>query len=1011
MKRILLISFMLMSALFSEAWAQRTVSGQVTSPEGEGLPGVTVRVKGTSTGVNTDFDGAYRLTVPEGENTLVFSFVGYETVEEPVGSRSVINVTLREDVRQLQEVIVTGTSTALEKEKVPFAVGSIGEELIQQVPATSATGALQGKISGVRMVQGSSPGDAPSIRLRGSTSLTGSQNPLIIIDGVITEGSLADINAEDIQKIEVIKGAAASSIYGSRAGNGVVQVITKRGKGLKAGKPRVTFRNEFGRNQTIAEFPFARRHPYLLNASGGYDRTENGALQLDPDGLVDNPFPGGFSNPQEKFFDPGFFYTNYLSLASNSEKTNFMASFQNFNQSGVIEGNEGYQRRNFRLNLDHSVSDKITFTFSGLYGQSQEDVIPEGQGGPFFDLAFIPPDADLLAPNEEDGSPYNYDAAFDLGTNVINPLYVLNNNDRDRNRNRFLGNLELKYDVTDWLTLSSQYSLDRLQSRFSNFYPKGYLVNSPSGTINGRLTESNTDRSLQTVWFNAIFDKKFGDLNTIFRTTYLFEDDDYEWFSARAQGFPSKGIRNIGAGQSDQLAVNQITEERKAENYFFAATLDYQSKLILDGLYRRDGSSLFGADNRYRGFYRASMAYRLTQDIQIPGIQEFKLRASYGTAGQRPSEFAAQYEVVDVAAGNVQFETLGNSQLKPSISAEREFGVNIEFLDRFTFEANYAKTVTTDQIIRVPLSQNAGGFVAQWRNAGTLEGTAWEASLGANLVRSRDFNWNVNVLFDRIRQRVTAFDAPDVRVGPGANTDGQIFYIREGETFGVMYGNKFATSLDQLPAEANRSDYTINSDGYVIPVGTEGTADERPVKIVDEEGNKLFVIGDVNPDFNMAFNTNVSWKNLNLYALVDWKKGGDVYNLSRQWTYRDYRHADLVGSGKHLDYYAAADGLYNVNQAASEFVEDGSYVKLREVNLSYRFGKEMLGGLGAVISELKVGLVGRNLLMFTNYSGVDPEVSSPSADPEANYDRSNFAFDSFGYPSFRTYSGSLQIIF
>ncbi|MCU0444822.1 MAG: SusC/RagA family TonB-linked outer membrane protein [Microscillaceae bacterium] len=1026
MRQKLLFCFLLCFALSWSLVAQeRSITGKVTDAEtGEGIPGVSVFIKGTNSGTVTDGMGNYSISASVG-TTLVFQAVGIVAKEVIVGAESIINVTLVADTQQLGEVIITGTATGVVKEKLAFSVATVDSRLIQQVPGVDPGQALQGKIAGVTVVQGATPSDAPSIRFRGATQLTAGNAPLVLVDGIITDGSLADINAEDIMRIEAVKGASGASLYGSRAGNGVLQVITRRGLDLPIGTTRVRFRTEYGSSSTIKDYPLATKHPYVVNPDGTFARTQTGAVLQEADGLVNNDFPR-FTNQQKRFFSPGSFMTNYLSIEGNSGKTNFLVSFQNMDRTGVIKVNNGFQRQNFRVNVDHSLSKKLTLSTSTLFSRSVDDAVTNGQGGPFFALIFMPPNADLEASNSEDGSPYNWNAAREAlpGALEINPLYRMSNNKITDRRNRLLSNVELKYDILEWLTLSGQFSLDKEDSRGRNIFPVGYLPNQPTGSINGILTENSFNRTSINAWLNLLIKKKFGDFNTVFRASYLWEDSRSDFISAQARNFPVPNIINLGAGDPAQYSATSNFEVRKAENYFATASLDYKDKYILDALFRVDGSSLFGENNRYRNFYRLSGAWRITKDFNISGIDEWKLRASYGTSGQRPGVFDAQYETYTVSGGTISPQTLGNRDLKPSISSELEIGTDIAFLKRFTFTFNYAKTVTKDQILLAPLSANAGGFLNQWRNAGTLEGTVFEAALNANVIKTKNITWDLGLVFNRIRQKVTKLGIPPQRFGPGNNgeADSPPFFLREGENLGIMYGERYAQTPEDMALVLGTNNqpvdaalYSRNSDGLMVLTSSIGTSAEVPVRMTNPaDGTRNWKIGDSNPDFNLALNSTFSWKNLSVYFLFDWKQGGDVYNLSRQWAIRELRH-QFVDGGKHASYYGNVSNFSTV--PTNYFVEDGSFVKLRELNISYGFTKSQLMKLGdwaKLFQEIRLSLVGRNLFMITKYSGVDPEASAqPPLAPGAsnNFDRTLFGYDAFGYPQFRTISGSIQITF
>jgi hypothetical protein len=365
-----------------------------------------------------------------------------------------------------------------------------------------------------------------------------------------------------------------------------------------------------------------------------------------------------------------------------------------------------------------------------------------------------------------------------------------------------------------------------------------------------------------------------------------------------------------------------------------------------------------------------------------------------------------------VSAGSVFKSQLGNENLKPSTIKELELALNLEFLNRFEFEFAYSHTDATDVFARAPFPASAG-WVNQWRNIGTLTSTCFESSLNARIFEGDNFTWSSMLLFDRIRQKVTELNIPAFTTGPGPNSIPS-YRIEEGYEYGINFGDKFLRSLDelaqQLGPEESVDDYCINSDGYVILKGTEGTIYEAPVKKQDSQYGLVqkVPIGDANPDFNLRWTNTITFKGFSLYALVDWKQGGDVYNMTRHWSYRDNRGAEMDQYGKPenekktIDYYQT---LYNVAAVNSHFVEDGTYVKIREVALYYTLGRNNLSGfLNGFFKSIRLGVTGRNLFTFTNYSGYDPEVSHGG-------EATNQFYDSYNYPNFRTYTGSLEFTF
>jgi len=1027
MKRFTVFFAFLVFLTFQLQAQVQQITGTITSSEdGLGVPGVSIVVKGTTYGTITDLDGNYTLAAPEDAVALLFSFVGMKTQDINIDGREVIDIVLEPDVFGLDEVIVSGMASGTPKKKMSITVGKVGEKALKEVPATSPGAALQGKLAGVTVVSATgNPGSSPAIRLRGSTSLLGSQAPLIILDGVMIEGTLADINIDDVESIEVVKGAAASALYGSRAGSGVIVISSKRGKGLARGQTLVTFRNEYGRSELAKKVDYAKHHPYKLKAGTTEDRwtdyegvtyysgsntdsigiAMSGNRIIEEDHYADNPF-GVYYDNQDLFYQPGTFYTNYISVQNNSEKTNFMASFENSKQEGIIFSTNGYERKNFRLNVDHWFTDKFGISASNLIATSFTDN-PQVS---FMSLQLLPPDCDLLAKNP-DGSPYRLIASV-WSSDDTNPLYQASNQVNESSRNRVLGSYEVKYNPTDWLRFNANYAFERQDNRGSNLQPKGFLTRPTvdSGGSGGYLSKSYSHELAYTVQFTANFNKMFGDFTTKGKLSYLYENDHWEGFSANGRDFAVGGVPDLSVidGGQDNIASN--TGDILAENIFGILDIDYKEKYIGSLLYRYDGASQFGENERWNPYFRVSGAYRISEDVTIPGIQELKVRAAYGTSGERPP-WDAQYETYSVVAGSVSKVRLGNKNLKPSTIKELELGLNVEFLKRFEFEFTYSHTDATDVFAPAPFPASAG-WTEQWRNIGTLTSTVFEAALTGRLIQSDNLNWTSMLLFDRIRQEVTKLDIPAFTTGPGPN-DIPSYRIEEGYEYGINFGDEFLRSLDdlsiQLGTEDDINDYTINSDGYVILKGTEGTIYEAPVKKQDSEYGLVqkVPIGDANPDFNLRWSNTLTFKGFSLYALVDWKQGGDVYNMTRQWAYRDNRGAEMDQYGKPenekktIDYYQI---LYNTASVNTHFVEDATYVKIREIALYYSLGRSNLSGfLNGFFKSIRIGATGRNLWTFTKYSGYDPEVASGEA--------TNQFYDSYSYPNFRTITGSLQFTF
>jgi TonB-linked SusC/RagA family outer membrane protein len=1041
-KRLQVMLTFFMALVVQITFAQdRAITGTVTDADGMPLPGVNVLVKGTTSGTQTNFDGNYSVQASMGD-ILVFSYIGFETKQEPVEDENVINVTMVVDAAQLEEVVVTGVAGATSRKKLSVTVNKVDSDDLEVIPATSAASALQGKVAGVNITNFGQPGSGSTIQLRGATNLFGGQEPLILVDGVIVEGGIQDINTDDISSFEIVKGASASALYGSRAGNGVIVITTKRGKFNQDG-PQVTIRNDVGFSEIPNKIELSKSHYYELaddyeSAIGSYTRYAgvdyaadypgygvvgvSGSKIDSDDHYQDNPF-GVLHDNQDKFFGTGVDNTSYVSVSNASEFTNLFFSADRTENEGIFKETGGYKRYSARLNADFRINDWLKLRTNNNYIRSNNETPGGSTDGVLFDLALVNPDVDLSA-NNPDGQPYYFlPDPFNLTT--TNPLYPLATNREKATRNRFLGSYNLNINFSDPLNLDVEYAVESTTWNNDDYNP--YTAFQTGGLLNGEDYEfsySKGDFSKESSYSlsqkaqaTLNYVDSFGDLNVAGKLSYLLEDNHYEYYYGYGQDFIYPGVVSLDNFASENTTTSSSVMDERAHNAFAILGLDYMDRYIVDAMYRIDGSSLFGGNERWNNYYRLSGAYRISQDFDISGIQEWKIHAAIGTAGQRPG-FNWQYDAIGLTTGALSTNRLkANPDLKPSKTTELEFGTNLEFLNRFTFEGVYAKAKTEDQFLLVDIFAPVNnGANRQYQNVGTVEFNTLELSLDANVIKQKDLRWDLGVRFNSTENKITELNVNPITVGPGGtNTPGVIFRIKEGEEFGAMYGYEFVTSLDQmsqqLPEGGSIADYEINSDGYVIPAGTEGTVDEKPQILLGEDGNRKYgKIGTQTADFNMGFTSNLGYKGFNFYMLWDWKNGGDIYNRQGQWLTRDSRNAimDMAGvpdnQKKTYDYYQS---LYDTNQENKYWVEDGSYVKLREASLFYSFTKDQLSGVAnGFFDGMRLGVTGRNLLTFTDYSGWDPEVQRYDSVTQ-NY----YAIDYGVYPVSRSYTLSAQIKF
>ncbi len=1010
----------------TEAARVGTIRGRVIDAQtGQPLATAQVVVVGTSFGALSDASGNYTIAnVPPGLYTVQVTRLGHaqtqrENVRVEDGGTVTVDFEMRTSALALEGVVVTGLADPTSARRVPFTIARLGEDALQ-VPPANAISALQGKVAGASIITPAQPGAGINILLRTPTSINRTNSPLFVVDGVVLASafgrSTADLSSLDIESIEVVKGAAAASLYGSRASNGVVQIRTRRGTGMETGVTRITARSEIGVNQLARGIDRARSHHYIADAQGNYldangnpvDRA-NRVVRPVGERFLDQPYPGGAIDHVEQFFDPGRFSTNSVTLARNSDDTNFFTSFSNQRIAGVVLEHGGFTREDLRVNLDHRLGANLQFSFSGSHMRSNRQNLP---GDTFFQLIQQAPDADLLQP-DPDGTRYIYQP--DPEGVTPNPLYELVTSVDEEDRVRTLAATELRWNPAGWITLDANLSYDRSDRSPRFFFPRG------AKTVVAAWTAGITERgSGTTTAINASTSAQLrGQWNDFSgRVTFraLTESEDNEFFSATNSGLSVTGVPGLNSGTIP--SVSGSSQEITAQGYFAITSVDYQGKYLFDGLVRRDGSSLFGPEERWHNYFRASGAWRMAEESwwAWPSINEFKLRYSIGTAGGRPN-FGDRFETYSfTSGGGVTKGNLGNRFLRPERATEQEFGLDMIVRDRYSLQLSHARNRTEDQLIAIPLP-GAFGFNNQWQNAGTVEGTTWEATVEAAVIERPDFSLRLGFVADRSNHEITEFNRACFRTGPSS-----AFFRCAGETIGTMYGTRFLRGTGELPAGVPANQFQVNDDGLLVWVGeggnwrnhqwgTSASMEGRtygwglPILELDENGNSAIRrIGNSNPDANLGFSWNARWRNLSVFGLMNAQVGGDIYNRTNQRMYQYFRSGDTDQAGrpqelkKTTDYYTV---LYAANLINEWYVEDASYLKLRELTVRYRFPDVGSGMLARTrMNDLTLFMVGRNLLTFTDYKGYDPEAGTPLQ-----------RIDDFIYPQFRTVTAGVEIRF
>lgn len=1067
------VPFLGISAAEAAAQNSGTIRGTVVQvPSGQPLVAAQVQVVGTQRGTITGRDGTFQIqNVPAGQVDVRVVSIGFSTSTQTVtvvaGQTLTVDFELRQSILDVDEIVVTGVAGETQRGRLPFTVDRLTQAALP-VPATNAAAMIQGKVAGAIVTTPSGrPGSAPSILLRGPTSINASgrsQEPLYIVDGVILSASVVDIDAMDIEAIEIVKGAAAASLYGSRAANGVIQITTARGRNVAENSVRYTIRSEIGSSNLPGRFNLTQAHQFLTQGGQFVDQSGNAcdflacssvrlagqrALPGQPasgwNTIQQEEWPGQTYDHVDRFFQGGDFQSHTVSVAGRSGGTNYLISFNQQDDAGILPFHDGSLRQSFRMNLDQSIRDNITISASAFYARSDNAT----NDGNIFQLTRMPAGVDLTQPDPR--FPDAFVIKPDPFNDNINPLYTMSTSESKQNRGRYLGSINARWAPLDWVDLDANFSFDRADLNSQSFRPKGFrnIAGVPQG---GSLSRGFQRIEGVNGSMTATVRRQFGDLRTATTLRYLAEQDESFVTNTSGSEFTADGVWTFSNIPNDQISATSSSNVTRADGVFLNTAFDFRNRYILDALVRQDGSSRFGPNERRAIYYRVAGAYIPSEEawFNVPAIDHLKFSYSIGTAGNTPS-FAAQYETYSVSGGAITPQTLGNQNLKPEFATEQEFGVEAVLFDRLSVEMAYASSEVKDQILLVP-SLAYTGFSNQWRNAGTLESNTFEASLNAVMYRGQRATWTSRLLFDRTRQEITELNVPAYQSGVSGQGLGSVFYVRAGEAMGTFYGFKFATECAHLPAGVDCSQFQVNDDGFLVWVGgagswqngwdtyTDGSGDTQtwwgtvaPFDIrgsairwgtpfqaqgidrVTGEESTFLPLGKTLPDYSISLANTFTWGNFRVYALLQSLQGFSVYNQPLQWaTFQSYSGImDQRGQPENLrkpvGYYEVLYGASGL-QPSSAFVDDASFIKLRELTAAYRVSRDLLDRtpLTRGFEGVTFSVTGRNLLTWTDYDGYDPDVGSTGGGPGS---AALARVDGFSYPNFRTITFGFEINF
>ncbi|WP_268224284.1 SusC/RagA family TonB-linked outer membrane protein [Sinomicrobium oceani] len=1053
MKQLLLIAFAVCSCFSFKGYAQ--ISGTITDAENNTpLPGVSIVVVGKSIGATSDFDGHYTIQAVPGDE-LKFSYIGMTTVTLTVGNDEVVNVAMKEDATQLGEVVVTAFGMEKQTKSLGYSVQRVEAADLDLTGRTNALEALQGRVAGLQINKTSgSAGGGVDILIRGVTSVNpGRDNqPLIIVDGVAlnndtfsgnvspSAGSNAtnsseqfafsnragDINPEDIESFNVLKGAAATALYGIRASNGAIVITTKRGKKgkLKVGLAASTSVREVRKTPELQKIyregsPTNMAPGAVINpdAEGGYDRygtafwtwgvpyTEDSYTFSD--GTVADLSNDRFYNPFD-LFRTGVNTQVNLNLSGASDKTDYYFSMGNSRDKGILPGTD-YEKTNFRLKSGYQITDNLKISSSIAYTRSGGSRGNGGDKSIFSSLAYWPLSFNINDYKYPDGSQKN-------PTNGIidNPRYFAETSNLRDKVNRWVGNAIVNWSPASWLSLTYSAQVDNYSDVRNRFVPSDLDVGTQVG---GFIVQENINfTGLESNFLATMTHDITDDLKGTLTLGHQVSDLKTDYAFIRGEGLNVPGINNID-NTSNIFTGTNITHLRNM-GIFGDFRLDYKDRVFLSVTGRNDWISAMPQANRSFFYPSASLSY-LFNDLIDPAKETFsfgKVRVSWAQVGKGPnfgqvgSYFVKDPDFPFGGASGYRARTIyGDENLVPEKNNTFELGGDLRFLNnRIRLDYTYYKTNVKNQIFPVSTAYSSG-LSSVVRNAGDYETWGHEMLLIASVFDEETFKWEATVNWSTTGSKVTAIPE-DV---------GEIVFFEDiitaqskiGDPVGALYGWKFRTTPD--------GERYVNADGKWVVTGSENNG------YYYEGGNRQVKVGNAFPDYILSFGSNFKWKNIGLNFLVEYKAGGDLYDRGFRNALRngllketEFRNQNTVlqgmtddGSGGYVtntrevlvdgnNFYRSAA---NYNYASEVLLEDGSWVKLRNINLSYQLAGSFVKKIGLERATLNASA--SNIIIWTPFKGFDPEGNQFSAGSNI------YGFTGLVVPLTQSYSFGINVEF
>ncbi|SFW69588.1 TonB-linked outer membrane protein, SusC/RagA family [Chitinophaga sancti] len=996
--RYLLLFFIMQCFTAAAAFAQVKLTGKVTDEAGAALPGITVAIKNTRSGAMTDGDGNFVINadLKPGTYTISFSGIGFAPKQSDLvigtGKTYTLNTQLGTSVSKLDEVVVTGTSAGTTRKQLGSYVSTVKAAELTKGGTGNVLAALQGKTAGAQVTQNSGdPAGGISVKLRGTSTISGSTDPLYIIDGVIIDNSttrvtnadasyaggnsvgnvgqsrIVDINPADIESIEVLNGAAAAAIYGSRANAGVVQIFTKRGSN---GVPVVNFSTSFNVNQL-------RKKLDVNEAPTKFGGSPADSTQTILTPTIRNSTSVQRYDYQDYIFRTGIGTDNNISVTGGQNKTKYYASAGYLYNQGIVR-NTDFNRYSFRLNLDQELNKWISFNASMNYIYSKSNEKPDGNS------FFSPTNAVTIIGNYYDiharDAQGNIMAVGERGR--VNPASVIENIKQQQQTSRIIAGAGFKLKPVKNLTIDYHMGIDNYSQDGTTLIPP-YAYNVSSGfygggalldpTQNGYASAGTNNSFLINHDVNATYNAQISSrLASVTQVGFSQQYSKMHYTLLQGRGLPPY-VTTVSGAATPITGADQRTEV-SISGAFIQQNFKYRDQLFLTGALRMDGSSVFGESERNQLYTKLSGSYVIsgTDYWAKLGVSKwwnlFKLRAAYGESGNLTGipaygRFNTYNAVAFVGAASFTSQTTyTNPDIKPERQKELEFGTDLAFLDnRLNVSVNVYRKRVNDLLITSAIAPTQG-YSSRLDNVGSLQNNGVEAIVNIEPVKTKDFTWSMTAIWNHNRNKA---------LNTGKNlilyptNSGAPVAILSGEPIGFFYGTFFARDangnqiknaagipLTELGVQNSSLTYTPGRDANGLPTGNTSLQKK---------------IGDPNPDWTGTLTNDFTYKKWNLHTQLDAVQGGDVFNA-------DFRTRQGVDNGKVAEQedrgqlprgYIA--GVYAIQEWR---IDDGSFVKLREVSLSYNIGK--VKG----ISDLTVSVGGRNLYSWDHYKGYDPEVNA-----------------------------------